>query len=447
MLGFGAGAGYDTSNRSLALCDGPPTVEWERALAAGGSTRVVIFALAANFSIAVAKFSAYLWTGSSAMLSEAIHSLVDTSNQALLLYGQKRSERPADARHPFGYSRELFFWSFIVAILLFSLGAGVAIYEGVEKLLHPHPVKDAHINYIVLAIAIVLESFSTYKALQEFNARRGTDGMIAALRSSKDPALFAIVLEDLAALAGLIVALFGVLAADKLEFVQGDGIASIMIGFILAGVAAFMSVEIRSLIVGEAAAPAVRSGLVALIKTETGPGNRIRVINEIRTMHLGPEDVLVAASVDFNDQETAASVEATTARLERAIKAKYPEVQKLFLEVQSAEQHAAIAGLRSAQPAARHDDGAHTAQAPQATAGHIAHNAGANSVTAATTLVTGLATAVSPATRTVPQAAANSSRAAAPSRPPAASTGQAPATAPRSNASRKEKKRNKKHKG
>ena len=313
-------------------------------------------ALGCNLAIAAAKFAAYTMTGSSAMLSEAIHSFVDTSNQALLLHGMKRSKRPADAQHPFGYSMELYFWSFIVAILLFSLGSGVAIYEGFEKLQNPHPLENVHINYIVLAIAIGLEGVSTYRALTEFNAKRGEDGLIAALRSSKDPALFAIVLEDLAALAGLLVALAGIVAADKFGMPQADGIASIFIGFILAAVAAFMSIEIRSLIVGEAASPQVRSGLVNLIKAEAGAGKPIRLINEIRTMHLGPDDVLVAASVDFNDNQTAASVEATTARLERAVKAMYPEVRQFFIEVQGAEEHAAIAKLRA--EGRDHGDGA-----------------------------------------------------------------------------------------
>ena len=316
-------------------------------MSAGGSTGVVLVALGCNLAIAAAKFVAYTMTGSSAMLSEAIHSFVDTSNQALLLHGMKRSQRPPDVQHPFGYSMELYFWSFIVAILLFSLGSGVAIYEGIDKLHNPHPLENVHINYIVLAIAIALEGVSTYKALSEFNTHRGDEGLVTALRSSKDPALFAIVLEDLAALAGLLVALAGIFAADKLGVPQADGIASIFIGFILAAVAAFMSIEIRSLIVGEAASPTVRGGLVALIKAEAGAGRPIRVINEIRTMHLGPDDVLVAASVDFQDDETAAGVEATTARLERAIKAKYPEVRQLFIEVQGAEEHAEIAKLRA----------------------------------------------------------------------------------------------------
>jgi cation diffusion facilitator family transporter len=304
---------------------------------------VVLVALACNLGIAVAKFAAAGWTGSSAMLSEAIHSLVDTSNQALLLVGIRRAARPADVQHPFGYSKELYFWSFIVAILLFSLGAGVAIYEGVEKLINPHPVSDPAVNYVVLAVALVLEGVSTAKALSEFNRRRGTADPFAALRSSKDPALFTVVLEDLAAMVGLFVAAIGIAVAHLTGNPGADGVASIVIGLVLGAVAAFMSVEIRSLIVGEAASPAVREGLKGIIAGELGPGRPIRAVNEILTMHLGPDDVLVAASVDFADGETAGSVEATTARLDRAIRARYPEVRRLFLEVQSEADHARAA--------------------------------------------------------------------------------------------------------
>lgn len=314
-------------------------------MSAGGSTAVVIVALGCNLAIAASKFVAYTMTGSSAMLSEAIHSLVDTSNQALLLLGIKRSQRPADAQHPFGYSKELYFWSFIVAIILFSLGAGVAIYEGIEKILHPHPVENAHINYIVLSVAIALESVSTWKAVSEFNKQRGEQGAIAALHHSKDPALFAIVLEDLAALAGLFTAFIGILIADKLGIAEADGVASIIIGLILGGVAAFMSTEIRSLIVGEAATPAVRSGLRRLVHAEVGPDKPIRSINEIRTMHLGPHDVLVAVSADFHDSGKASDVESTTARLEQAIREKYPAVRNLFIEVQSEAEHTRLSRL------------------------------------------------------------------------------------------------------
>lgn len=344
-------------------------------VSAGGSTGVVLVALGCNLAIAAAKFVAYAWTGSSAMLSEAIHSLVDTSNQALLLHGMKRSQRPADVHHPFGHSKELYFWSFIVAILLFSLGAGVALYEGAEKLHNPHPIHDAHINYIVLIVAIALEGVSTWKALSEFNARRGEAGVISALRASKDPALFAIVLEDLAALAGLLCALVGVFVADQFGIAEADGIASIAIGLILGLVAAFMSIEIRSLIIGEAASPEVRSGLAAIIRKETGAGRPIKGINEIRTMHLGPEDVLVAASVDFHDGETSKSVEETTSRLEKAIRVRFPEVRRLFIEVQSAEAHAHnarsldVTGDHTAEDAAHGAGDEHSPTAPAAGAG------------------------------------------------------------------------------
>jgi cation diffusion facilitator family transporter len=297
-------------------------------------------ALACNLGIAVAKFAAAAWTGSSAMLSEAIHSLVDTSNQGLLLLGIKRSQRPADAFHPFGYSKELYFWSFVVAILLFSLGAGVAIYEGVEKLLDPHPVTDPLVNYVVLAVAFLLEGVSAARAIGEFNRRRGSMLILAALRASKDPALFTVLLEDIAALAGLTIATAGIAISHLTGEPTADGLASVLIGLLLGAVAAFMSVEIRSLIIGEAASPAVREGIRAAIEAELAPHGPIRAVNEIRTMHLGPADILVAASVDFEDGESAAAVEAATARVERRIKADHPAVRRFFMEGQSAQDHA-----------------------------------------------------------------------------------------------------------
>lgn len=310
-------------------------------MAAGGSTGVVVVALAANLGIAIAKFAAAAWTGSSAMLSEAIHSLVDTSNQALLLLGLKRAARPADAAHPFGYSKEIYFWSFVVAVLLFSMGAGVSIYEGVHKVLDPHPITDPHVNYIVLAVAIVLEGLSTWKAVGEFNRRYAGRSMVTALRQSKDAALFTVVLEDIAALAGLVLAMAGVAAAHLLQLQWADGVASIAIGLLLASVAAFMSVEIRSLIIGEAADDMVQAGVRAIVAAEIGQGKPVRVLNELRTMHLGPDDVLLAASIDFEDGVPSREVERTTARIEREITTQFPIVRRLFLEVQGADDHKA----------------------------------------------------------------------------------------------------------
>lgn len=315
----------------------------------GGSKAVIFVAFACNLGIAGAKFVAAAWTQSSAMLSEAIHSLVDTSNQLLLFFGIKRAARPADPQHPFGYGKEIYFWSFIVAMVLFALGAGVAIYEGVQKILDPHPVHDVYVVYLVLLVAMALEGFSTWKAIGEFNARRLPMGLgfIAALRASKDPTLFAIVLEDSAAMVGLTIALIGTMAADFGGYEQADGIASILIGCVLGFVAIFMSGEIRSLIVGESASRAVQSGLNEIIAREAGPDKPIRTINEIRTMHLGPQEVLVTASVDFEDWVSARTVEDVTARLQQVIKTRYPEVQHLFIEVQSEK---AFQANRSASP-------------------------------------------------------------------------------------------------
>jgi cation diffusion facilitator family transporter len=319
-------------------------------VAAGGSTGVVVVALAANLGIAAAKFVAAAWTGSSAMLSEAIHSLVDTGNQALLLLGIRRSQRPADAVHPFGYAKELYFWGFVVAVLLFSLGAGVAIYEGVEKLIDPRPVTDHLVNYIVLAVAFVLEGISAAKAIGEFNRRRGPVPALTALRASKDPALFTVLLEDLAALTGLTIATLGIAITDLTGSPAADGYASILIGLLLGAVAAFMSVEIRSLIVGEAASPVVRRDIQEAILAEMGPGRPIRAVNEIRTMHLGPTDILVVASVDFEDGETAGAIEASVARIEATIRTHTPAVRRIFIEGQSARDHARAEELLAGLP-------------------------------------------------------------------------------------------------
>jgi cation diffusion facilitator family transporter len=300
-------------------------------MAADGSVKVVFAALACNGLIAVSKFVAASITGSAAMLAEALHSVADTANQGLLLLGMRRARRPADRRHPFGYSKELYFWSFVVAILLFSMGAGVSLYEGIQKLLRPHPIEHAFVNYIVLSVAIVFELASTYVAVSEFNARRGTMGPLTALRSSKDPALFTVVLEDLAALIGLIVALVGILVADLLGWLPADAIASIAIGCVLAGVAAFMSLETKSLLIGEAASPEVVAGVRRLIEAEAAASGAIKRVHAIRTMHLGPEDVLLTARIDFDDAVSAARVEGIVGELERTIKARYPEIRQLFL--------------------------------------------------------------------------------------------------------------------
>ena len=350
-------------------------------MAASGSTRVVVAALAANGLIAVAKFAAAAWTGSAAMLSEAIHSLADTANQGLLLHGMRRAARPADDRHPFGYAKELYFWAFVVAILLFSLGAGVAIYEGVDKLRHPHPVTDPLINYAILGIAIVFEVASTVVALREFNRQRGDAGLLAALRSSKDPALFTVLLENLAALAGLVVALAGIAASHLLGWPAGDAVASIVIGIILGLVAAFMSIETKGLLIGEAVSPQVSDAITKIIRGEIGGAGPLTGMGSLKTMHLGPEHVIATAPLDFKDGLSAADVEATVARLETRIRMRFPEVRQLFLEARDTkaatgqEAGATVATGPSTAPAALAASAAPTPRALPAAAPKSNHPA------------------------------------------------------------------------
>ncbi len=304
-------------------------------MASGGSVEVVIAALVGNSAIAVTKFAAAAYTGSSAMFSEGIHSAVDTGNQALLLFGMKRAARPADERHPFGYSREIYFWAFVVAILIFSLGAGVSIYEGIEKIRHPHEITSAYINYIVLGIAIAFESVVWWVALKEFNKVKGHLGYFEAVRVSKDAPLFTVLLEDTAALLGLITAMAGVFAADVLGMPALDGVASVVIGLILALTAVLLAYETKALLIGEAADPAIAGRIKGLAE---GAEEIVRV-NEVLTTHLGPDDVLINVSLDFRDHLSAAEVEAAISAMERQVKSEIPEVRRIFIEAQSWQAH------------------------------------------------------------------------------------------------------------
>ncbi len=300
-------------------------------MSAEGSTKVVIAAFIGNGLIAITKFGAAGMTGSSAMFSEAVHSVVDTANQGLMLYGIKRSQRPADARHPFGYGRELYFWAFIVAILLFSTGAGVSVYEGVHKILDPQPVTEAYINYIVLGLAMVFEGAAFWFALREFNRVKGGRGYLAAVRVSKDPALFTVLMEDAAALLGLAIAFVGLILAQVLDMPVLDGVASVAIGLVLAGSAILLAYETKGLLIGEAAKPEVVARLRRIVGAEHG----VDRINEILTMHMGPRDVLLNLSLDFRSSLSSDQVEAEVTRLERQIKAAFPEITRVFIEAES----------------------------------------------------------------------------------------------------------------
>ena len=305
-------------------------------MAAHGSKKVIFAALAGNSLIAIIKFIAASLTGSSAMLSEAIHSVVDTGNQGLLLYGIKRSEQPPDERHPFGYGMEIYFWSFVVAILIFAVGAGVSLYEGGHKFFHPEQINSPTINYIVLSLAMVFEGAAWLIAYKEFGKMSGNFGLFEAITRSKDPTLFTVLFEDTAAMLGLVVAFIGIFLSHIYGLIWADGVASIFIGLILAGTAALLAYETKGLLIGEAASNELIEGVKKLVDTHQ---KTISHINELRTMHMGPRDVLLALSIDFKDGLTSGLVEDTIYQLERAIKNQFPEIKRLFIEVQSKSDH------------------------------------------------------------------------------------------------------------
>ncbi len=302
----------------------------------GSSKKVIYAALVGNALISASKFAAGAYTGSSAMLSEAIHSLVDTGNQGLLLLGVARSKRPADDAHPFGYGMELYFWAFVVAILIFGLGAGISFYEGLQKLADPHPVTNYGINYAVLGGAMIFEGIAWYIAFREFNRLRGDRSLLEEVRKSKDPTVFTVLFEDSAAMLGLVAAFAGLLAAQFLHIEWADAAASIAISAILALTAVALAYETKSLLTGEAARGSTVEALGRMALAEPA----VRAVNELRTVHFGPHDILATVSLDFDDSSDLATIEATVSRLEREIKARFPDITRVFVEVQASEHHA-----------------------------------------------------------------------------------------------------------
>jgi cation diffusion facilitator family transporter len=300
------------------------------------SSKFVIYAaLGGNLLVAATKFAAAAFTGSAAMLSEAIHSTVDSGNQLLLLLGLNRAARPANARHPFGHGLQLYFWTFVVAVLIFGVGAGVSVLEGLSKIRTPHPVENPWVNYLVLGLALIFEGAVWVVALRAFRQVKGKLSWLRAVQQSKDPTVFTVLFEDTAAMFGLLVALIGLLLGQFLDMPMLDGVASLLIGIILAGTAAFLAFECQSLLTGEGASPEMQASIHAIAATEPAVARP----NEILTMHFGPEDVLVALSLDFRDSGSAAEVEQAVTHIERRIKAAHPEVKRVFIEAQDREAH------------------------------------------------------------------------------------------------------------
>lgn len=307
-------------------------------MAASTSKNVIFAALAGNTAIAVTKFAAALFTGSAAMMSEAIHSSVDTGNQILLLIGLKRAARPASETHPFGHGLQLYFYTFVVAVLIFGLGAVISILHGVERIRAPEPIENPWVNYVVLGLAVLFEGGSWWVALKAFNQERAGRPLLRSVQDSKDPTIFTVLFEDTAALTGLVIALIGVVASQALDLPMIDGVASVAIGVVLAITAGFLAFESQSLLTGEAADPATREGIAALAVEEPG----VVGLNDLRTMHFGPNEILVALSLDFRDDLTAAEVENTVARLEHRIRAAFPQAGRIYVEAQSLASHAAV---------------------------------------------------------------------------------------------------------
>lgn len=302
-----------------------------RGMARQSSRIAVHAALSGNLLIAATKFTAALMTGSSAMLSEAFHSTVDSANQLLLLYGMHRAATKPDALHPYGYGKELYFWTFVVAVLFFALGSGVSIYEGVRHLRHPHPLAHVFENYIVLGIAFVFEASSWAIAMRELGRRRTQKSLIREVHRSKDPSLLAVVFEDSAALIGLVIAAAGITLAWVLDAPQYDAWASIGIGAVLAVVASWLAYESKNLLVGESMAP----GKLDEIRRIVGDDPRVVRLVDALTMHLGPEDVLLNLDVEFADRLSTDQVEDTIVNLEARIRERFPEVRRIFIEAKS----------------------------------------------------------------------------------------------------------------
>lgn len=298
---------------------------------ASGSKKVIYAALVGNALVAATKFVAAFATGSSAMLSEGIHSVVDTGNQMLLLLGLRRSAIPADQRFNFGRGKEVYFWSFVVALMIFAVGAGVSVYEGIKHLLHPRSIENPTINYIVLGLAMLFEGVAWFFAWKEFRKVKGEYGYFEAVHRGKDPSMFVVLFEDSAAMLGLVTALVGIYLSQVTGSPYFDGIASIVIGLILGCTAIWLAHETHGLLLGEAANPEDVDKIRAII----GRCESIRAINEIATMHMGPEYILVTLSVDFVSDASSDDVEATVAQLDQEIKMTLPRVKRVYIEAEA----------------------------------------------------------------------------------------------------------------
>ncbi|RKQ97208.1 cation diffusion facilitator family transporter [Kushneria sinocarnis] len=302
---------------------------------ASESKAVVYAAMGGNLLIALTKFVAAAITGSAAMLSEGIHSVVDTGNQVLLLLGMHRAKKPPSPQFPFGHGKEVYFWSFVVAILIFAIGSGVSLYEGVLHVMAPEPISSPMVNYIVLGLGILFEGASWLFALNSVRKTKGKWSYVETVRRGKDPSRFVVLFEDSAALLGLFIAMLGVFLSQWTGIHLFDGIASLLIGLILGGTAVWLAIETKGLLIGESA----NQHVVEDIRRAAGESNVVETVNEVLTMHMGPNFILVNLSVRFRRDLTAESLEKAIVQVDRAIKEAHPDVKRVFIE---AEERAGV---------------------------------------------------------------------------------------------------------
>ena len=300
-----------------------------------GSRTAVWAALVGNVLVAVTKAGAAAFTGSSAMLSEAVHSFVDTGNEMLLLYGMRVAKKKADRDHPAGYGRELYFWSFIVALLVFALGAGVSIFQGVQRVRHPQQIENAIVSEVVLAASFLFEGWSWVVSVRQFSKAKGDLGWWQAFVKSKDPPLFMVVFEDSAALIGIVIAAVGTVLAAHFDMPLADGISSILIGLVLACTSTLLARESKSLLIGERADSALIKSILAIANAACGSSRA----NGVLTIQMAPDQIMAAMSFEFDDALTAPEIEEMIADIERRIHAAHPEVTSLFIKPQNPQQY------------------------------------------------------------------------------------------------------------
>lgn len=296
-----------------------------------GSKLPIYAAIAANLAIAVAKFVAASFSGSSAMISEGIHSLVDTGNGGLLLFGIHKSKKPADDNHPFGHGKELYFWSLIVAILIFSIGGGMSLYKGISHIANPAPLTDPFWSYVVLGLAFLFEGSALFFALKNFKKQKGKNSYWKAIKLSKDPGSFAVILEDSGALVGLVIAGAGLFLGHYFEDARYDAYASVLIGLLLAVIAFILAIESKGLLIGEGANQEMSSSILKIVHADEAVDKAKKPL----TMYFGPHNVFLAIDIRFIKNQSSLDIEKAVCRLEKDIRHTHPIVKRIFIETSS----------------------------------------------------------------------------------------------------------------